>query len=349
MRLRLSMFALSLIFRSTKTTPAGASSACGTTQDRGKAGQHGIEVGAELWNSGLAVHSTGDFSRFKIEILFCKLADIRIEIIRRVGKCGEDDDFPVAGIDGVFDFLADQVEQGLHFGIMFRCNIGNHEGQQFQIFCILFQLPLPRNIVHIGKVNPNFLPHRKIISVLIVVIEVINIRDFRQVKNEIAGLVTVNRFNGAVDQCFDTVYGKTEGIHRAFQPLEQIDAHEPADAFLAPLLRQTCPFMMGHVDVLRHSRRHDIVGRGVDRQIQGHQQVIDVVIADGIVQIRELWAQRNRRTFLGGQLASRVVSLLCLTEGLIDALGRCKFLVDLSGITLIGKCKLLFQFLIGID
>ena len=46
---------------------------------------------------------------------------------------------------------------------------------------------------HVGKVNFNFLPHRKIIGVLVVIIEVLNIRDFCQVEDEVAGLVTVNR------------------------------------------------------------------------------------------------------------------------------------------------------------
>ena len=131
-------------------------------RDRGETGQDSVEVGAELWNGGFAVHCAGDFSRFQTEFLFGKLADIRIEIIRRVGKSGEDDDFPIAGVDGMFDFLLDQVEQCLQLGIMLRRNIGNHQAQQFQIFCVLFQLPLPRNIVHIGKVDSDFLPNREI-------------------------------------------------------------------------------------------------------------------------------------------------------------------------------------------
>ena len=43
----------------------------------------------------------------------------------------------------MLDFLPDQVEQRLQLRVMLRRDVGNHEGQEFQILRILFQLAHP--------------------------------------------------------------------------------------------------------------------------------------------------------------------------------------------------------------
>ena len=43
----------------------------------------------------------------------------------------------------MLDFLSDQVEQRLQLRVMLRRDVGNHEGQEFQILGVLFQLAQP--------------------------------------------------------------------------------------------------------------------------------------------------------------------------------------------------------------
>ena len=95
---------------------------------------------------------------------------------------------------------------------MLRRNVRYHQAQKFQIFCVLFQFPLPRNIVHIGKVNFDFLTNREIICVLIIVIKILTVRQLRQVENTIAGLVVIDGGNCVFNQFFDAVNGEAKGI-----------------------------------------------------------------------------------------------------------------------------------------
>ena len=107
----------------------------------------------------------------------------------------------------MLDFFLDYIEQLLQFCIMLRRDIGNHQTEQFEIFRILFQLAPPRNIIHISKVNFNLFSDREIIRVLVIIIKIFTVCDFRQVKDEIARLVAINRFYGAVNQGLHTVNG----------------------------------------------------------------------------------------------------------------------------------------------
>ena len=45
--------------------------------------------------------------------------------------------------------------------------------------------------------------------------------------------------------------------------------------------------------VFFHSARQNKVGRRVNRQIQKHQLLENLVVVDGILQIRQMWAQRD--------------------------------------------------------
>ena len=198
----------------------------------------------------------------------------------------------------MFHLFLDQIKQCLQLGIVLRRNVRYHQAQQFQIFCVLFQLPLPRNIVHIGKVDSDFFTNREEVGVLVVVVKILVIRQLCQVENAISGLITVDSFNRVLNQLFDAVDRQPEGIHRAFQPLEKVDAHQAADAFLASLLGQACTLVVGHVQIFCKARRHDVVRRRIDRQIQRHEQCIDVIVVDGIAQVGQTGAQRDRRESL---------------------------------------------------
>ena len=94
-------------------------------------------------NGSLTVNRAGDLCRFQPEILFCKFADVRKKIVCGIGKRRENDDLLITGIDRMLDFLPDQIEQCLQLRVMLRCDVCNHEGQQFQIFRITFKLTPP--------------------------------------------------------------------------------------------------------------------------------------------------------------------------------------------------------------
>ena len=79
-------------------------------RDRGEAGQHRIEVGTELRNGRFSVHGAGDLRCFQAKFCFGIFAYIFVKIIGSIGKGSEDNDLPVAEIDGMLDLLLNQVE-----------------------------------------------------------------------------------------------------------------------------------------------------------------------------------------------------------------------------------------------
>ena len=105
----------------------------------------------------------------------------------------------------MFALRSDQVEQCLQLCVMLRRNVGDHKGKQLQIFGILFQFPLPRYIIHVGKVDFDLFAHRKEVSILIVVIEVLVIRNLGQVEDAAARLIVIDRLDRSVDQRSDAV------------------------------------------------------------------------------------------------------------------------------------------------
>ena len=52
---------------------------------------------------------------------------------------------------------------------------------------------------------------------------------------------------------------------------------------------------MGEVNVLCHLGRHDVAGRCVDGQAQGHQQIIDFIVVDCPVKVGQAWPERDGR------------------------------------------------------
>ena len=83
--------------------------------------------------------------------------NILIEILSRIGKCCENYDFLVAGIDWVGELRANIVYEQLKFAVMLRCNIFKHEQQCAEIIEVFDEIFTPLHIVHVGKVNLCFL------------------------------------------------------------------------------------------------------------------------------------------------------------------------------------------------
>ena len=218
--------------------------------DWGKTRQHGVHVGTQLGNGASAVHRAGDLCRFQTELLFCKFTYVCIKIIRRVGERGENDYLGVAGIYRMCNLVFDQSEKSAEFCVMLGSDVGDHARQQFKRFGVLFKLPFPRHVVHVGKIDPDFLSYREVVRVLIVIVEIFAVGDLRQVQNTAAGTVIVDRFNRAVDKRLDSVNGEPKRIYRAFQPFEKVDAHQPPYSLFSSLLRKRIAFIVRERGVL---------------------------------------------------------------------------------------------------
>ena len=101
----------------------------------------------------------------------------------------------------------------------------------------------------------------------------------------------MDRLDGRLDQMIDPINGEPESVDRTLQPLEQIDTHQAADTLLTALLGQACPLVVGEFLVFGEAGGHDVVSRGVDGQVEGDQQPIDLVIVDGVPQVCQTGAQ----------------------------------------------------------
>ena len=112
-------------------------------RNRREAGQHRVEIGSELRNGCSSVNRSGNLCRFQSEVLFCEFTDVCKEVIGGIRECSEDNDLLITGIDWLLNFLADQVKQRLQLCVMLRRDVGNHEGQEFQILRVLFQFEHP--------------------------------------------------------------------------------------------------------------------------------------------------------------------------------------------------------------
>ena len=84
-------------------------------------------------------------------------------------------------------------------------------------------------------------------------------------------------------------------MHRAFQPLEQVDAHQSADALFTPCLRQAVFALMVQIGVLCHPTGKNVVGRRVNAQRQADDQIVNFAVGDRVRQIGQRRPLGNRR------------------------------------------------------
>ena len=246
--------------------------------DGGEAGEHRVQVCAQAGNGRLALHRAGDLSAVQAVCRLDKRRNLLIEVIRRIGKRRKDEQLAVARVDGVRLLVADQLEQGLQLGVVLRRNIAHHRGQQLQILGVLLKLMQPRGVVHVGNVDTHLFADREEIRVLVVVIKVRSGHDFGQLHDLFPALIGVNDFDGVGYELADALQSQLEGVHGRFQSLEQVDAHQPADTFLAAHLGQAVALVVRQVVVLGGLAGQDEVAGRVDGQVQQHQDFVDVVI-----------------------------------------------------------------------
>ena len=84
-------------------------------------------------------------------------------------------------------------------------------------------------------------------------------------------------------------------MHRTFQPLEQVDAHQAADALFPPCLRQAVFALMVQIGVLCHPTGKNVVGRRVNAQRQADDQIVNFAVGDRVRQIGQRRPLGNRR------------------------------------------------------
>ena len=202
---------------------------------------------------------------------------------------------------------------------MFRSNIVDHQRKELQGVCILLKFMQPRQVIHVSKINSDFLANGEEIGILIVIIEIFCPCQIYEIQQLPTGFVFVDNLDRVLDKFLDTAQSQSEGIDRTLQALKQVDAHQTPDTFLTTLLRQTRALVVGHVDVLRQTRGHNIVGRRVNGQRQRNQHLIDLIVVDRITEVRQAGPERDGfqalREFTD---ISRIVVLLNVSPGSCD-------------------------------
>ena len=110
---------------------------------RGEAGQDVVHLGLEPRNRRLAVDRPRDEGRVESQLRFRHAAHVLVQVFRRVRKGGEDQDLLVAGVDRLFDLLADYAEQLAQLVVVLRGDVLHHADQQGQSADVLVDVPLP--------------------------------------------------------------------------------------------------------------------------------------------------------------------------------------------------------------
>ena len=262
--------------------------------DGRKAGQHGVQVAAQAGDDGAPLHITGHFRRVQTKFFLGIPADVLVEVIRRIRKGGEDDEFSVVGVDRVGDLLVDQVKQLPEFTVMRRGDVGHHEKQQLQRFGVRLKVAQPGQIVHIGQIDLDLAANSEKVGVLVIGIPVLGCRQVVQFQHLPAILVVLDGGDGIRDQLVDAFQRKAEGIDRAFQPFEQVDTHQAANTLLAALLGQAVAFVVGLLYILGQTGRLNVVGRSVNAEVERVELLVDVLVVDGPGQVGQAGAQRDR-------------------------------------------------------
>ena len=181
---------------------------------------------------------------------------------------------------------------------MLRRDVAHHVGKEIQNFGVFLQLLAPRLIVHIRKVDFDlFAKREQIIGILIVAVKLVYIGNVRQIQcGARVAVKPIDGINRTVNEPFDSLQRQIERIDRAFHTLHQVDGHQPADTLLAAGLCKS------HVDsvvavklrVFFHFAWQNKVRRRINRQVQKHQLLKNLVVVDGPLQIRQMWTQRDR-------------------------------------------------------
>ena len=196
--------------------------------------QYRVDVHAEFRHGGSAVRIAGDHRRVQTVPLGHVGAHVFVEVLRRIRKRGKDDDFLVAGVDRMGDFVVDTRQQVLQFVVVLRRDVLYHLDQQIKVFHILAQVFPPRNEIHVAEVDFDLASHAEEIVRILVGVQ---FRFFHKIgKFKEIGIpdffIAVDGANGLYVQFADPLQCLPKRIDRTFQPLQQSDAHQMVDALL---------------------------------------------------------------------------------------------------------------------
>ena len=269
---------------------------------RGEEREDGVEVHLELRNRGTPVLRAGDHGRVQAELFLRERRDVLVEVGGRVGERGEDQDFPVAGIDRILDLLLNLRHQVIELGIVFRRDVRDHGDQQVERVDVFPQMHPPIGPAHIGKGDFDLASNgENVVGDFLVIVllcgidgigefEKIHVADF---------LETVDCGDGSFDQSLDPLQCEVKRINGTFQTLQEADAHQATDSKFASDLHVAAAAVLRAHSVFPPCTGEDEQGRHVDQQIQRLQRFEDFLVVDRIRKRGERGAETQRRKTQG--------------------------------------------------
>jgi len=191
-------------------------------RSRRKARQHMIHIRLEARYGCSSIHTSGDQCRIQPKLFLGHPADILIQILRRIRERSEDKNFLIARIDRLPDLIPNNIQKLIQLKVIFRSNIFHHQDQQLQVFQIFIDISLPRDIIHIPKVDLYLLSHTEEICVQIVVVEILLSpgQVCHLIKTDILSCnECIYDFCGSIDVIIYTPDREQEGMDRALHSL----------------------------------------------------------------------------------------------------------------------------------
>ena len=94
-----------------------------------EAGQHIVQGSFQPLNGRFSVNRPGNDSGIQTVFCFDIVCYLVIQILRRIGKRRENQHLFIAFVDGTVHFLVQQLQEILEFQIVFRRDVGYHQGQ----------------------------------------------------------------------------------------------------------------------------------------------------------------------------------------------------------------------------
>ena len=76
-------------------------------------------------------------------------------------------------------------------------------------------------------------------------------------------------------------------MYGAFQTLQEVDAHQAADTLLTSCLGQVLTLIVGQLFIFLELAGENVIGGRIHTQRELHELLINLVIVDGVVQIRQ--------------------------------------------------------------
>ena len=187
-----------------------------------------------------------------------------VQVLSRICECGKYEYFLIAGVDGMSHLLVQQAEQLLQFAVVLRRDVGHHQRQPFKHVSILFQFFPPALPVHVGKVNFDLFAHGEELRVFIIHVPVVAVCLIHGDVRRTVFLEPIDRVNRPVDQLHDALQRQLKGVDRAFQTLEQVDAHQSLNAAFPTALGQVLVLVMDEVFVLLQLAGEYVMRRRID-------------------------------------------------------------------------------------